>query len=91
MADRRKGPSLAVLTNQPAPAAAVDRGGQPSDIACILRENKLQYRVRYTQPEANPEELWVSKKRVDTQAEYIGIVRAWREQQQPVDLVGDSE
>lgn len=82
LADHRRGPSLAIVTNQPAAKAAASSDSQASDIACILRETKQQYWVRYTQPEADPAVQYVSKAWLDKSAAHIRVVQAWRKQQQ---------
>ena len=82
LADHRTGPSLSIVCNQPAFNAAARTDGQASDIACILRENKSKYLVRYTQPAANPVEQWVGRGWLDKQAAHIPVVLAWRTQQQ---------
>ena len=82
LADHRTGPSLSIVCNQPASNATARTDGQASDIACILRENKSKYLVRYTQPAANPVEQWVGRAWLDKQAAHIAVVLAWRTQQQ---------
>ena len=73
--------TLAIVRNQPAANAAAQCHSQASDIACILRETKQQYRVRYTQPEADPALTYVSKPWLEKSAAHIHVVQAWCERQ----------
>lgn len=82
LADHRRGASLAIVTNQPAANTTAQYHSQASDIACIVRENKRQYLVRYTQPAANPAVQHVSKSWLEKQAAHVHVVQAWREEQQ---------
>ena len=91
LADRRKAPSLATLTNQPTPP--VDGATpNPSRILRILSENKTHYRVQWSQPEANPEVGPVTIQWMNRQAAYKEVVEKWwheqEQQQQQQDEAG---
>ena len=75
-ADTRKAASLAVITNQPVVRTAANRASRGT---YILDENKTKYRVRWSEPEGNPEVTWELKSWLLRQAEYISVVAEYTE------------
>jgi hypothetical protein len=78
-ADTRAALSLATVTNRPASQPA--RSTSPSRIVEIINEKKNTYEVVWSQPVGNPTVSRVSKNHMNTQAEYVDIVLAWRAKQ----------
>jgi hypothetical protein len=80
-ADARAALSLHTITNQPVPLR--DGGSRsPSRIVRILHENKTQYKVLWSQPKGSPAVTREARRWLDSQAEYIDVVLAWRREQQ---------
>jgi len=71
--------SLINLSDKPTPA---NRPKQPSRIVAILSKSKSKkkYRVRWSEPEGNPETSDVSVSWMDKRVEYGRMVRAFEEQ-----------
>jgi hypothetical protein len=78
-ADRRKGYTLDSLSNQP--ASRCSHNGRASYIVRILRASKTQYTVEWSEPQGAPETSREAVGWLNKQAEYIGVVNAWRAQQ----------
>jgi hypothetical protein len=80
-ADARTALSLHTLTNQAVPLH--DSGPRsPSYIVRILHENKTQYKVLWSQPEGSPAVSNENRSWLDTHADYMGVVLAWRRERQ---------
>ena len=82
-ADRLNAFALSAISNQPAPVLSQNSVGSSgrtrgSHIVQILYQSGSRYFVQYSEPEGNPETGWVGVKRMDTQAEYMEIVLAFR-------------
>ena len=89
-ADRRRAASLNTLSNTAAPArSAATRGSCITKILGTI--GTARYRVRWSQPEGNPAESNVSRNWLDTRAEYVDVVLAFRQQQlaEAIQLSGD--
>ncbi len=54
----------------------------PSYIVRILHENKTQYKVLWSQPEGSPAVSNENRSWLDTHADYMGVVLAWRRERQ---------
>ena len=79
-ADERRAASLASLSNQAAPARST--GTRGSYITKILGTAGLaRYRVQWSEPEGNPAVTTELRTWLDTSAEYVSVVRAYRQQQ----------
>ena len=80
-ADARAVLSWQSVTNQLVPLR--DSGAtSPSRIVRILHANKNQYKVLWSQPEGNPAVTREARSWLDSQAEYMDVVNAWRRKQQ---------
>ena len=80
-ADRRAALSLNTISNRAVPSKHAS-SSSASFIVRILHENTRQYRVQWSQPEADPAMTWESKHRMDTQSEHFDVVKAWRHKQE---------
>ena len=79
--DHRTGVSLSTVSNQAVPQPAPNPSA--SRIVEILDHNKTQYKVRYSQPEGNPEEGSVGQAWLNKRAEYADVVNAYWQAQIP--------
>ena len=96
LADRLSAFALSHLSNQPVPVsqssvASSNGRTKGSDIVEILYQSGNRYRVRYGEPVGNPEQGWIGVNRMDTQAEYMEIVLAFRAAQKASAVVVEDE
>ena len=77
-ADTRKAASLAVVTNRPVVRTVLS---QASRVTCILEESRTKYKVRWSEPEGNPEVTWELKSWLLRHPQYISVVGEYVERQ----------
>jgi hypothetical protein len=87
LADRRRPTSLATLSDQP--AAAPPAMTTASHIVEILRVSRARYYVQFSEPQGNPERLYVGRQWLNTRAEYADLVqRFWVQHEQKLQQSG---